>query len=116
MVPTTVYAACASNNLADSYLGNGISGGEYAGTLGYNEVYTLTDSAYDCCVASLLASAAVEVFFWLPGGGQYCFMEQTTSAAAQPQAVNPLDADIGGAAGSGYVIGNSYSGAFIGTA
>ncbi|KIX97497.1 uncharacterized protein Z520_06949 [Fonsecaea multimorphosa CBS 102226] len=101
---TTVYAACATNNLADEYLGEYFL--EVSG--GFTSVYdTTTDDAYDCCVAAITLGDT-SVWAWLPGEpSNNCEVGQTDGTCPDP-ATNPSTATYG--ASSPITVGNAYCG------
>ncbi|KAH8680503.1 hypothetical protein BX600DRAFT_428494 [Xylariales sp. PMI_506] len=105
---TTLYAACATANLADSVNGATIVG--LNGNIPYVDQAD-ADTAYDCCVAAITDPNAAGSAIWaweLPGGTGSCQIGYT--ATCPNPASNAVQAVTGSA--EGYVVGNGYCGAW----
>jgi len=105
---TTVYAACATDNMADRYQGAPFL------DVAIGAASSLVDSsavasAYECCVAALLDPAGASVWAFEPnaGGGDNCFIGQTSGRCPAPgtdliRAITFSTGDL--------VVGNSHCG------
>ncbi|OAP64913.1 hypothetical protein AYL99_00885 [Fonsecaea erecta] len=111
---TTVYAACATNNFADQYDGQGIAniiplpnGGAY------NAYQSLPDvDAYQCCVAALLSTDQILIWAWNVNDAA-CILGGNLPGGVCSQATQQATVITEGADEYTFVTGNGPCGAII---
>ena len=105
---TTVYAACATSNLADAVSGAGIVEGEG----GFQSVTEASvDTAYDYCVAAVTFPGNTDIWAFQPptAGTAGCYIGVTGETCPNP-ATNPCT--VVTAAGGNLVMGIALCGAY----
>nr|POE54420.1 hypothetical protein CFP56_41359 [Quercus suber] len=115
---STVYAACATNNIADFYLGQPISSIGFTVPLDEDTMtgvlQTNTTGAYDCCVASFTLPpnrSQAYIFTGSAAGNCYILYASSNDVCANGQASASFTT-FQSASGT-YAVGNGYCGEFI---
>ena len=107
---TTLYAACATNNLADLYNGQGFQDIDGGGVAYTNSDNTDTPTAYDCCVAAITDPNVAAAWIYVPGQTNGCYIGIQPQGGVCDQTVDVITAGLNGG-GTEYTIGNAYCGA-----